>query len=194
MFEKCFDLHQTIFEQRRTFPNMKFIIEKGGQTRRGCAEHESWTLFIEWFVAFGQNYEREVKGLTPRKNSRPYSTKPWKMFLCRIGRNFCSNGGVVELWNFNCMSKNWLPGAKFHSGVSRSSGHPAQWAAAPELRKNCKVQPISVEFKGVGTAAPKLSRNLFPSGKFAERTIGNSGRQFAAPPKFDVLLHPCNGS
>ena len=40
-FEKCFDLHQTIFEQRRTLPNMKISIEQGGQTRRTFAEHES---------------------------------------------------------------------------------------------------------------------------------------------------------
>ena len=40
-FDKCFDLNQTIFEQRRALPNMKFIIEKGGQVRRTFAEHES---------------------------------------------------------------------------------------------------------------------------------------------------------
>ena len=27
-FEKCFDLHQTIFKQRQTLPNTKFIIER----------------------------------------------------------------------------------------------------------------------------------------------------------------------
>ena len=40
-FEKCFDLHQTMFEQRRALPNMKFIIKQGGQTCRCFAEHES---------------------------------------------------------------------------------------------------------------------------------------------------------
>ena len=53
-------------------------------------------------------------------------------------------------------------------------------------------------------AAPRLGRNPFHSGKFSERTIGNSGnfsacssalfdisgRKFTAPPKFGVLLRP----
>ena len=39
-FEKCFDLHQIIFEQRQTLPNMTFIIEQGGEMNRAFAEHE----------------------------------------------------------------------------------------------------------------------------------------------------------
>ena len=52
-FEKYFDLHQRNFEQRRTLPNMKFIIKQGGQTRRAFAEHESGILFVEMLVTFG---------------------------------------------------------------------------------------------------------------------------------------------
>ena len=45
--------------------------------------------------------------------------------------------------------------------------------------------------RGGGLLPPKLGRNPFHSGKFSERTIGNSGRKFIdclQLPKFDVLL------
>jgi len=47
-----------------------------------------------------------------------------------------------------------------------------------------------------GLQPPKLGRNPFHSGKFSERTIGNSGRKLTErlqppPLKFDVLLRPC---
>ena len=66
-FKKCFDLHQTIFEQCRTLPNMKFIIERGGQTHEHFAEHESSTLFVELFVAFGQGLILQENTNIPQK-------------------------------------------------------------------------------------------------------------------------------
>jgi len=41
-----------------------------------------------------------------------------------------------------------------------------------------------------GCSPPKLGRNPCHWGKVSERRLGNSGRKFKAPTKFDILLRP----
>ena len=59
-FEKRFDLHQIIFEQHRTLPNMKFIIEKGGQTDKHLQNMKDEHRSSSCSFTFGQGLGLEA--------------------------------------------------------------------------------------------------------------------------------------